>query len=235
MKHGFIIISLLGFITLSCRNTPTIPKETMVDIYYDMYLTDQSISINKLHKETDSLLIYAPIFKKYGYSFEEYTSSVNSYLQRPDKFTKIFTEVKQRFEKRLKELDDSLALINKLSTRWALLDSVHILGTDKEPTTTMYRVLDMMFFQKDTTFLENYPMPDSSVIKSYKLNVFELYEGNPFSTEVPAGRFMTLLPDTLSTSKADSLLASGNAGKDDTTHTEPVSRKTNGLQKIKKN
>ncbi|MBQ0006454.1 MAG: DUF4296 domain-containing protein, partial [Alistipes sp.] len=196
---------------------------------------DQSISINNLHKEVDSILIYTPIFEKYGYSLEEYTSSVNSYLQRPDKFTKVFTEVKQRLERRLKELDDSLALINRLSTKWALLDSVHTLGTDKELTTPMYRILDMMFFQKDTSLLENYPMPDSSVLESYRLNVFELYDGNPFSTEVPPGRCMALLPDTLSTAKADSTISSGNAGKDDTTHTEPVSRKTNGLQKIKKN
>ena len=234
MRHAFIIISLLGFITLSCRRTPEIPKETMVNIYYEMYLTDQSIFINNLNKENDSLLIYAPIFEKYGYTFEEYTSSVNAYLQRPEKFTKIFTEVKQRFESRLKELTDSLARMERLSTKWALLDSVHILGTDKELTTTLYRVLDMMFFQKDTSLLENYPMPDSSILKSYKLNVFELYEGNPFSTEVPEGRFMTLLPDTLSTAKSDSLTKAEGSQKDDTTQIKTAEKRSARLLKANK-
>lgn len=204
MKRLSLILILIGALTFSCRRGVIIPKETMADIYHDMYLLDQSLNKHqRFERIQDSLLVYEPLFNKYGYTFEDYTASVNYYLQRPAKFEKVFTEVKSRFEKRIKYLEDSLAIEGRKSQRWALIDSVRILGPDSSLTTKLYRCLDMMFFKKDTTFLKNYPEPDSTALAAWKLNAFELYIGNPFSDTLSLGRLPFVMPDSTALQKQE--------------------------------
>jgi len=199
MKLRVLILSILAVLTLSCQKTATIPKETMVEIYYDMYLLDQSITRNRYNQLADTLLIYQPIFERYGYTFEDYTSSVNVYLQRPDKFEKIFAEVKKRFESRIRHIEDSLSVADILNISRPIIDSLRALGSNPELTSPYYRALDIMFFSRDTSLLSCYPVPDSAVLSTYKLNAFELYEENPFSTAAIPGRSLVMLPDTSST------------------------------------
>jgi len=204
MKRLSLILILIGTLTFSCRREVIIPKETMVDIYHDLYLLDQNLNKHqRFEKIQDSLLIYEPLFNKYGYTFDDYTASVNYYLQRPAKFEKLFAEVKSRYEKRIKYLEDSLALEGRKSARWSLIDSVRILGHDTSLTTKLYRCLDMMFFKKDTAYLVNYPQPDSTALAAWKLNAFELYTDNPFSNKLTTGRLPFILPDSTALHKQE--------------------------------
>lgn len=199
MKHPLLILIILGTFSISCTRDVIIPKETMVDIYHDIYLLDQSLIRKGIYRDIqDSLLIYEPVFNRYGYSSDDYIRSLNFYIERPDKFEKVFAEVKHRYEARIMEIDDSLAIEERKSVRWKLIDSVRTLGPDSSLTTLLYRCLDMMFFKQDTSLLQNYPSPDSSAMESWKLNVFELYQGNPFADTIPAGMFSFNVPDSTS-------------------------------------
>lgn len=226
MKHRLLklVLPALISVTFSCRRDVIIPKEVMVDIYHDIYMLDQYLMRHDRDRTIqDSMNIYNPILEKYGYTLDEYTASVNIYLKRPDKFEKVFTDVKKRYQTRMKFIDDSLAMEEKLSIRWTLLDSVRTLGADSNLTTPLYRTLDMMFFKKDTSFLDRYPIPDSIVLSSYKINAFELYEGDPFSNAPVAGRSLVMLPDTSTRTKADTLAVSQS--KKDIVRKKEIKRK----------
>jgi len=196
MKLRLIILSILIGLLCCCGKNKLIPKETMVKIYHDIYLLDQSITLNQLTRLADTLRFYEPVIEQYGYTLDDFTESVTHYLKRPDKFKKVFADVKKQFEARQKAIDDSLSTIDNLSSGWSILDSLRTLGKHPGLTTPYYRSLDILFFTRDIALLENYPSPDSIVMKSYKLNALELYDENPFSTDVPPNRIMFMLPDS---------------------------------------
>jgi len=212
MKPKFIVIYFLLAALLSCKRAEIIPQEDMVKIYHDMYLLDQSLLNRRCFSHlADTLLIYRPIFEKYGYTGEDYAASVSFYLERPEKFSKLFLEVKNQFQHRLDFINDSITREMHLRTRWNLADSVRALGHDSILTTQYYRALDMLFFEKDTIFKQEYLQADSAVMASYKLSPFELYEGNPFELYPFSHKALIIVADTTAT--ADSAKAPGSNGK----------------------
>lgn len=94
--------SLLGI--GSCSDQRVIPDDVMVSIFHDAYL--MNAYINEQNIREDSLLIYEPIFKRYGYTIDDVQYTIKSVSER--KSARISDLVAQTYE-RLKEESEAEA------------------------------------------------------------------------------------------------------------------------------
>lgn len=183
MKKSIIFIYLaLTALIFSCTKDKIIPKDTMSEIYYDIYMTDRLIQSNPpLRKVVDTSKVYEPIFNKYGYTTDEYTQSVNYYLEHPDRYVKIFKKTQKMFQDRKMILENAIETERLKGRKWPLIDSLEILCADSLTVNPYYRVLRMMFFEPDTTIADS-PLTDST---RYDIPVsgFMLFSENPYRTD----------------------------------------------------
>ncbi len=103
---GYIAVVMVFFtMTLSCRRTRVIPKDTLTDIYVEMLLADQWIVLTGISTMSDTHFVYRPIFEKYGYTPDDYRLSVQTYLGDPEGYAKVFAEVEKRLSDRIDVLE----------------------------------------------------------------------------------------------------------------------------------
>lgn len=165
-KTCITLISLIAAATLaqSCRNRDIIPADTLSDIYYDIYMTDQAVRSNVLFRRmTDTLLIYEPIFRKYGYTTDDYNRSIDFYLLKPEKLEDILEETKLKLDRRESQLKQILEAEGKRSGKWTILDSLEIFTADGISSNRLYKNLRIMLFKPDSLVPES-PVPDSAFI-----------------------------------------------------------------------
>ena len=128
MKRILHIVLALVAVT-ACQGPRIIPKDTLTDIYEDMFFADQLVRERNLPKpQMDSLLVYEAVFNKYGYTTDDYQNSVRHYLKDPERFAKVFEEVARRLDEEVKSLDRQIdyeqQLANKRAETHPLLDSI---------------------------------------------------------------------------------------------------------------
>ncbi|HIZ87063.1 MAG TPA: DUF4296 domain-containing protein [Candidatus Coprenecus pullistercoris] len=168
-RKTFLIIytAILSLMALpSCdRRDGIIPKDVMSEIYYDIYMTDEAIKTRYIfRKMADTMMLYEPIFNKYGYTTEDYNRSVEYYLERPDKFEDVFQATKTMLEMRKSELNDILEAEGRRPRLWPLIDSLELYTADGIHAGMMFKYLRMMFFQADTA-LPMSPEPDTALLE----------------------------------------------------------------------
>ena len=95
----FLHIVLVLLAAAACRGPRVIPKDTLTDIYTDMFLADQMVRDENVPRvRMDTLLLYEAVFQKYGYDTDDYLYSVRHYLKDPERFGKVFENVAKRLE-----------------------------------------------------------------------------------------------------------------------------------------
>ena len=109
----FLPLVLVALALVCCgRRSRVIPAGTLADIYADMFMADQWLLQNtRARKTADTSNFYAPIFKEYGYTVEDYDASVKHYLRKPDKYAKILKAAGAKLTrkaKRLEAIEDAL-------------------------------------------------------------------------------------------------------------------------------
>lgn len=135
----------------------------MSDIYYEMYITDQLIRKDrKKKKESDTLLVYEPIFERFGYTSEDYRNSVNHYLLKPEKFEKIFRKTQSKLELRKKQLEDIIAQEEERLISWNIADSITYYTDESIQSSGYFRAIRMLLFTPDTVKR----LPDSPIYDS---------------------------------------------------------------------
>ena len=125
----FLHIVLVLLAVAACQGPRVIPKDTLTDIYEDMFLADQLVrERNVPHAQMDTMLVYEAVFNKYGYNTDDYLHSVRHYLKDPERFAKVFEEVAKRLEGEVKALDRIIEheqwVAEKLAETHPLLDSI---------------------------------------------------------------------------------------------------------------
>jgi hypothetical protein len=111
MRKVFLHISALVAVFLLCLacssdGVSVIPRSKLAKIYAEMLVMDQwAQSESQLRSVADTSLVYEPIFQKYGYDTEDYTSSVEYYMQDPERFSKILRETIDILDERISELN----------------------------------------------------------------------------------------------------------------------------------
>lgn len=116
-RPGHILVFvLLALTVLSCGKARVIPRGKLVDIYAEMFLTDQWLRDNQDVKKTaDTLLVYEPIFNRYGYTTDDYLKTVEHYMREPDKYAKILKNTAKKLEKKEKEIQKKIEAIERAS------------------------------------------------------------------------------------------------------------------------
>ncbi len=110
--HILFLLLVLPCLLAGCaQRGRVIPEEKMSRIYEDMLLADQWLRDHPdSRKAADTTLFFDPIFKRYGYSFEDFDRSVNYYVDHPEQYTKILTGASERLSReneRLQQLRDA--------------------------------------------------------------------------------------------------------------------------------
>lgn len=128
MKRILHIVFVL-LAAVACRGPRVIPKDTLTDIYTDMFIADQMVRDGNIPTvQMDTMLLYEAVFEKYGYDTEDYLYSLRHYLKDPERFGKVFENVAKRLEgevdalKKIVELRDRMA--SRLAAEYPLVDSV---------------------------------------------------------------------------------------------------------------
>ena len=111
MRKVFLHISALAAVLLLCLacsgdRASVIPRGKLAKIYAEMLVMDQwAQSESHLRATADTSLIYEPIFHKYGFDIEDYTRSVEYYMQDPERFSRILRQTTEILDHRIEELN----------------------------------------------------------------------------------------------------------------------------------
>lgn len=131
-----------------------IPKQTLSHIYEEMFLTDQWINSEHIpYRATDTTLVYEAIFRKYGYTSEDYRASVEYYIKDPDRFARILRNTSKLLDKRTKELkarkkhEDYLLDKKREVGRWKP-ERIYFLSSMED--TVRVSVMDSIVFHVDS-------------------------------------------------------------------------------------
>lgn len=106
MRKALHILLLLLVVAVSCRGPRRIPRSTMADIYYDLFLADARIMDDAdLRRQADTMLVYEAVFNRYGYDTDDYLYSLRCYLKDPERFAKTVHAVSERLQKDIDAMD----------------------------------------------------------------------------------------------------------------------------------
>ena len=125
----FLHIVLVLLVAVACRGPRVIPKDTLTDIYTDMFLADQMVRDADIPRaQMDTMLLYEAVFEKYGYDTEDYLYSLRFYLKDPERFGKVFENVAKRLEGEVEALKKIVELRNRIASKrdadYPLVDSL---------------------------------------------------------------------------------------------------------------
>ncbi len=121
------LILLVGMTVMqSCGENKTIIKEDKLSrIIGEMYLADQYIEQSPQYRaQTDTMRLYDAIFRKYGYTGEDYRNSVEYYLKKGNTYKKIHYRAKEILQERENELKKILEIQSGIPAGWWASDSV---------------------------------------------------------------------------------------------------------------
>lgn len=93
-KPLLAVVSVAAILVCICscsRSGKVIPRSKLAKIYAEMFVVDAWLDTApyESRRMADTLRVYEPIFREYGYTTEDYRASVSYYLQDPDRFSRI--------------------------------------------------------------------------------------------------------------------------------------------------
>jgi hypothetical protein len=80
----------------SIRGKDFIPRETFVEIVYDIHLVDgitNEVKYYRIYNPEDSIDLYGPIFEKYNVTREKYERTLDEYSMYPTLLDEVYDEV----------------------------------------------------------------------------------------------------------------------------------------------
>ena len=188
-SHLTHIVVLLAVFTIAAGCTHRarmIPDRKLKRIYFEMFIADQWLrDTPSARDKADTTLFFEPIFRKYGFTFEDYTYTVSEKVKSPEEFSALLAEVSEDLKK-ISEEDKKI-----IEAREAIASEIRKLGR-----------YDPQDFSTDSSRWEGpktlWPIfeaaaPDSIVMKLDTLPVDE--PANKLDVNVVADTF--LAPETL--------------------------------------
>lgn len=124
MRRWLHILSLSVLLfPLSCGDKAPISREDMSRIYADLFLEDQWLDLHPEYRyPSDTLLAYAPVFEKYGYSPEEFSRSMEFYLRDPERYSRMLQESSKILHSRRDELNRTVSHRNWVRSTFSGID-----------------------------------------------------------------------------------------------------------------
>ena len=96
-----VLALLLLQLLPGCKPEGVIPPGDMESLLADFYKADATIQLlneSSTPVSIDSMRVYLPIVESYGYTKEEFRSSLEHYLHHPDQMTKIYKHLRAKLE-----------------------------------------------------------------------------------------------------------------------------------------
>ena len=102
-----VLLAALLCLCACSRRERVIPRDTMADIYADLFISDQWLKTqqNSVFIDADTVRFYEPIFRKYGYTTLDFRNSANYYLQDSRRFARILQRASIKLEEHAKYLE----------------------------------------------------------------------------------------------------------------------------------
>ena len=102
------VVSAILFVA-ACSNGPrVIPRSKMEKICADMLMADEWVESHSLStRALDTSLFYEPIFRKYGYTTDDYKASLEYYMRDPLKMARMMKKVALKLEAEATRLQNS--------------------------------------------------------------------------------------------------------------------------------
>lgn len=105
-RHIVLVLAAAALLASGCGKPKVIPADKLADIYVEMFLADQWLRDNPEERSlADTTLFFDPIFRRHGYSFEDYDRSMQYYTSEPDEFSEVMTQVVDELRKIGQRLD----------------------------------------------------------------------------------------------------------------------------------
>ena len=121
----YAILALAVFVFASCSGKGIIPRSDMAEITADLFMVDQWFEQNQRYaRMTDTSLVYAEVFEKYGYTGDDYLKSLDYYMLDSDRYVKVVKKSRSILEKRLKAVNDSILADDSERKSGFILDSI---------------------------------------------------------------------------------------------------------------
>lgn len=103
LKHIIAVLSiaLVSLTSVGCEQKRQIPDEDLIRIFHDAYLANAYMRDNNINE--DSLLLYEPIFKRYGYTVQEMQYTLKTFSKRKSALiSDLMAEVSSELERESK-------------------------------------------------------------------------------------------------------------------------------------
>ena len=102
-----VLLAALLCLSACGRKDKVIPRDTMVDIYADLFISDQWLREQggPAFMDSDTMRFYEPIFRKYGYTTLDFRNSANYYLRDSRRFARILQRTSVKLEEHAKYLE----------------------------------------------------------------------------------------------------------------------------------
>ena len=123
-----VLLAALLCLSACSRKDKVIPRDTMADIYADLFISDQWLKEQgPLFVNADTTRFYEPIFRKYGYTTLDFRNSANYYLQDSRRFARILRRASIQLEEHAKYLERLSSDIETVRSEISrLMNSAHV-------------------------------------------------------------------------------------------------------------
>ena len=143
-----------------------IPRSKLAEIYAEMLITDQWISDTPgLRRTADTSLVYEPIFQKYGYTTADYRTSVDRYMDDPERFSRILRTTVQILDKKMVQLNLDREEQERLKALKARLERMKVKSNFKPEEFFPY-----LFDEPYVHYYDSLSVEPDSVLMVYRLS-----------------------------------------------------------------
>ena len=113
MRVRRYIIIAVAFVIAACSGPKVIPDAVLVDIFHDAFLANAYTSEANIN--TDSLYLYDPIFKRYGYTMDDLQHTLTTINERKSsRISDIMSEVSQRLDREYKAEQRKIVVLDTI-------------------------------------------------------------------------------------------------------------------------
>ncbi len=118
-------IAIAALLVSSCKKD-TIPYGEMSKIIADMYLADGYINTDyKKVLQADSAEVYKVVIKKYGYTPEQFTKTIDDLIERPGKLKIVYQRAKEILLLGQMEADRDMAVLPENSVSPEIMQIIY--------------------------------------------------------------------------------------------------------------
>lgn len=150
MRIKRVIIAITALLVAACSGPKVIPDDTLVDIFHDAFIANAYMS--EANITLDSLYVYEPIFKRYGYTMDDLQHTLTTINERKSsRISDIMYDVSQKLERESKAeqrkivvLDTIDNIAKRMYTRTVYSDTLIRVKELKDTTKLCIRLKDLI-------------------------------------------------------------------------------------------